>query len=85
MTDGTKIPVHQIPLQRMGKAQEVAELVNFLIEARYITGQVMENEARFEFHKRIFCILKILRKQNSQFFLKTTQIYLYFNHCRLFT
>ena len=49
MTDGTKIPVHQIPLQRMGKAQEIAELVNFLIEARYITGQVISSANSYTF------------------------------------
>ena len=33
----------QIPLKRMGKADDVANLVNFLVsdEADYITGQVI--------------------------------------------
>lgn len=29
-----------IPLQRLGEAEEVAQLVRFLVDARYITGQV---------------------------------------------
>ena len=40
MTDGGKIPVQHIPLQRMGEPSEVAELATFLIKATYITGQV---------------------------------------------
>ena len=47
MTDGTIIPIQQIPLQRIGKAREVAELANFLIEARYITGQVIFSVDRY--------------------------------------
>ena len=47
MTDGTTIPIQQIPLQRMGKPREVAELANFLTEARYITGQVIPSADRY--------------------------------------
>lgn len=32
----------QIPLKRFGQAEEVAQTVNFLINNRYITGQVIE-------------------------------------------
>ena len=74
MTDGTTIPIQQIPLQRIGKAREVAELANFLTEARYITGQVIpsadiyvtnngkRNKTEFDNRhlvQRISCILKI--------------------------
>ena len=31
---------HLIPLGRYGKTQEVAEVVRFLVETPYITGQV---------------------------------------------
>jgi NAD(P)-dependent dehydrogenase (short-subunit alcohol dehydrogenase family) len=31
----------QIPLQRFGQADEVAELVEYLLNARYVTGQEM--------------------------------------------
>ena len=51
MTDGTIIPIQQIPLQRIGKAREVAELANFLIEARYITGQVIFSVDRYIHYK----------------------------------
>ena len=32
----------QIPLKRFGTTQEVAQTVNFLIENKYVTGQVIE-------------------------------------------
>ncbi|MFO8069823.1 MAG: 3-oxoacyl-[acyl-carrier-protein] reductase [Alkalibacterium sp.] len=33
--------LQSIPLKRLGKAEEVAELVNFLSDQKYITGQVL--------------------------------------------
>lgn len=32
----------QIPLKRFGQAEEIAQTVEFLIQNRYVTGQVIE-------------------------------------------
>ena len=33
---------NMIPLQRFGKPEEVAQLVQFLVKSEYITGQVLK-------------------------------------------
>ena len=40
--------VNEIPLKRMGKPEEIAKTVKFLIETPYITGQTIRVDGGWE-------------------------------------